>query len=86
MQTYKQAIKRELKDLKTSIMDATTKDALHSAVERADHRLEELETEFEGDVLYAVQKARKRIQEFWSGDTTRFEICRWIQTIVVSIY
>ena len=74
-----------LKKFKKAIMNFSSPSPLQAQVEILESHLKRLEEASTGDLKETVQTTLKKIKDFKMHDTTRFEVCRWVQTIICEL-
>ena len=75
----------KLRKFKTAIMNFSSPSPLQVQVEIMESHLKKLEKVSSGDLKVTVQTTLKKVKEFKMHDTTRFEVCRWVQTIICEL-
>lgn len=75
----------KLRKFKAAIMNFSSPSPLRTQVEILENHLKKLEEASTGDLKVTIQTTLKKINEFKMHDTTRFEVCRWVQTIICEL-
>ena len=81
----KKQYKERLRNYRSAILNATEPRALRNKVGELEAYLQELDKVSVGDTQRTIQTTLEKIQQFRLYDTTRFEVCRWVQTIICDL-
>ena len=81
----KSKCKQQLKDCRTAILNSTDPCALRNQVESLKKILENVSESYTGEVNSTAQIAMEKIKKIELYDVTRFEVCRWVQTLICEL-